>query len=40
LAFPRVFNAAEADRFRVLVVQTFEDSTVKDADDLVSETAA
>jgi hypothetical protein len=37
LAFFRAVNAAEADTFRVLVVQTFEGVAVKDADDLASE---
>ena len=37
LAFFRAVNDAEADTFRVLVVQTFEGVAVKDADDLASE---
>ena len=37
MAFFRAVNAAEADTFRVLVVQTFEGVAVKDADDLARE---
>jgi hypothetical protein len=37
LAFFRAVNVAGADTFRVLVVQTFEGVTVKDADDLARE---
>ena len=33
LAFPRAFDAAEADAFRVLVVEDFDGVTVEDGDD-------
>jgi len=37
LVFFRAVNAAETDTFRVLVVQSFEGVTVKDATDMARE---